>query len=76
MQRPQPKPFYRRTHPCPECCGNVAWRARKCPHCEYVLTASDRYDLAPPGAQAGLFAAVLLGTAVTLYLLLAVVGLF
>ena len=76
MPRPQPKPFYLRAHPCPECCGNVAWWARTCPHCRYALTQSDRFDLAPQGAKAGLFVAVLLATVVGLYVLFAVVGLF
>lgn len=74
--QPQSKPFYLRAHPCPECCGNVAWWAPRCPHCKYALTLSDRYDAAPPGAKLSLFLAIFVATAILLYVLLDVVGLF
>ena len=74
--QPQSKPFYLRRHPCPECCGNVDWWAVACPHCQYALTISDRYDVAPPGAKLTLFMGVFLGTAILLYVLLDIIGLF
>lgn len=76
MPRLPSKPFYLRTYPCPDCCGNVAWWAGACPHCGYALTASDRYELAPQGAKFGFFMAMFLATAAALYLLLDLAGLF
>ena len=75
MARPESKPFYLRTYPCPECCGNVAWWAVSCPHCKYTLTPSDRFDLAPQGAKAALFVAIFTATVIGLFVLFRLVGL-
>ncbi|HUG90432.1 MAG TPA: hypothetical protein VML55_06345 [Planctomycetaceae bacterium] len=45
-------------HPCPECCGNVRWYARQCPHCGTAITPGDRFDWLSQAAKAGFFAVV------------------
>lgn len=49
------RPFFLHKHPCPECYGNVAWLATNCPHCQYRITASDRFDWLPKGVHLSVF---------------------
>jgi hypothetical protein len=48
-------PSVLRSHPCPECFGNVRWYARQCPHCETDISLADRFDWLSEPAKAAFF---------------------
>ena len=50
--------FLSRNHPCPECFGNAGWLANRCPHCNHLITLSNRFDWLPYGTKPSVFVAL------------------